>query len=121
MAFNFVPEFFILKEGKLLPLPGHLTGLHGLAKFQLNMYLTEYGYETTDAGKAKFIMETVDSAGNEGYSYFQSLPLIAAAIFAEYTIKKKKGHLHMSNRDKKHVEYTIMKELESILIEFKAE
>ena len=120
MAYNFVPEFFILENREFIKLPGYITGLHGLAKYLLNRYLDEQGYGIEDHDKAIFIMNTVDSSQNEGYSYTDALPLIASAIYSEYNIKKKKGVLCTSNRDRKHIEYTIRKELESVLKNYQA-
>lgn len=108
-------KFFLAEENvATIELPEEINGIHSLSRFLLNKFLGDRGYSTTPEGKRSFITEVLSNKSNKQFSPEEAFERLSLAIVSVFDIKKTTEDHPINTRERRHVEYGIQKELESL-------
>jgi hypothetical protein len=113
-------KFFLQEEAEVKAVPKDIDGIHKLARYLLNKFISIRGFDIAPEGKFKFMQEVFYSDINKEMSIDESIPALAGAIINVYDIRKNLEESKLMGRDTRHVEYSIKKELERIWEEYSA-
>lgn len=110
-------KFFLVSKGRQTEkLPEEVTGMHLLAKFLFNRFVTLKGFEPSPEGKFEFLKSVLDSSINKDFSAEDAIFPLAAAATRDFDVRKTTEDRTLNTRDAVHIEYCIRKEIENILI-----
>jgi hypothetical protein len=112
-------KFFLMDEdGDLIEeLPDEVHGLHLLANHVLNLFVQNHGFEPTRLGKYQFAQQVLSADVNKCYTQEDALFRLSRGIALSFDVRSKHMDHRLNSKDRRHLEYGIMKDLEHAMKE----